>query len=146
MLGYLAMTAVVAAGLGLLITTTPATLTALTMVGRDVPGLARHQQVRHTTTQGGAVDELRAATRSTLLRGMAVSGLNPKGLLIFVTLLPQFSQPHAAWPVPAQLATLGLAFTLTCGVGDPPSAPPPATFCMLGRPPPASFRGSPGRP
>jgi threonine/homoserine/homoserine lactone efflux protein len=116
MLGYLAMTVVVAAGLGLLITTTPATLTALTAVGGTYLVWLGINAVRHTTTRGGAVDELRAATRSTLLRGMAVSGLNPKGLLIFVTLLPQFSHPHAAWPVPAQLATLGLAFTLTCGV------------------------------
>jgi threonine/homoserine/homoserine lactone efflux protein len=47
---------------------------------------------------------------------MVVSGLNPKGLLIFVALLPQFAEPYAPWPVPAQLAVLGLAFTLTCGV------------------------------
>jgi threonine/homoserine/homoserine lactone efflux protein len=43
-----------------------------------------------------------------------VSGLNPKGLMIFVALLPQFTNPEGAWPVGAQMAVLGLAFVATC--------------------------------
>ncbi len=33
-------------------------------------------------------------TRATLVKGVAVSGLNPKGLLVFLALLPQFTNPH----------------------------------------------------
>lgn len=51
---------------------------------------------------------------STVLSGMAVSGLNPKGLLIFVALLPQFTDTRAAWPVAGQMTVLGLVVTLTC--------------------------------
>jgi threonine/homoserine/homoserine lactone efflux protein len=47
---------------------------------------------------------------------MAVSGLNPKGLLIFVTMLPQFTDPAASWPLPVQMTALGMAFTATCAV------------------------------
>jgi threonine/homoserine/homoserine lactone efflux protein len=55
-----------------------------------------------------------AATRGTLLTGIGVSGLNPKGLLLFLAVLPQFSSPRGGWPLAAQLATLGLVFTLSC--------------------------------
>jgi threonine/homoserine/homoserine lactone efflux protein len=51
---------------------------------------------------------------ATLWRGVGVSGLNPKGLLIFVALLPQFAAPGRPWPVTVQLAALGLVFVVTC--------------------------------
>jgi threonine/homoserine/homoserine lactone efflux protein len=44
-----------------------------------------------------------------------VSGLNPKGLLLFLALLPQFASRHGNWPLPAQLALLGVVFTVSCG-------------------------------
>ena len=116
MAGYVSMTAVVAAGVGALIATTPAALTALTVVGGSYLVWLGTKTMRHPATLGGHVDEPTGTARSTLLRGIAVSGLNPKGLLIFVALLPQFAHPHAPWPVQAQLAVLGLTFTLTCGV------------------------------
>jgi threonine/homoserine/homoserine lactone efflux protein len=140
------MTAVVAAGVGALIATTPAALTALTVVGGSYLVWLGTKTTRHPATLGGRVDEPTGTARGTLLRGMAVSGLNPKGLLIFVALLPQFAHPHAPWPVQAQLVVLGLAFTLTCGVSTSPSAPPPENFSAHGRLPPTWSPGSPGQP
>jgi threonine/homoserine/homoserine lactone efflux protein len=52
--------------------------------------------------------------RATLARGIGVSGLNPKGLLLFLAILPQFTSPRGSWPLTVQLAVLGLVFTLTC--------------------------------
>jgi threonine/homoserine/homoserine lactone efflux protein len=52
--------------------------------------------------------------RATLARGIGVSGLNPKGLLVFLAILPQFTSPRGSWPLTVQLAVLGLVFTLTC--------------------------------
>ncbi len=51
-----------------------------------------------------------------MVKGVGVSGLNPKGLLIFVALLPQFTNPQWRWPVAGQIGVLGLTFTLTCAV------------------------------
>jgi len=45
-----------------------------------------------------------------------VSGLNPKGLLLFLALLPQFTNPEWSWPVAGQIGMLGMVFTLTCAV------------------------------
>jgi threonine/homoserine/homoserine lactone efflux protein len=53
---------------------------------------------------------------ATLARGMGVSALNPKGLLLFLALLPQFTNPHWTWPLAVQLGFLGLVFMLTCAV------------------------------
>jgi len=48
----------------------------------------------------------------TFLQGMGTSGINPKGLLFFVALVPQFVSPEAALPVPVQSGLLGLTFVL----------------------------------
>lgn len=72
--------------------------------------------VRHPSTPGSAPVGGRGGT---LLEGMAVSGLNPKGLLVFVAMLPQFTDPAARWPIPVQLAVLGLTFVGTCAMVYP---------------------------
>jgi threonine/homoserine/homoserine lactone efflux protein len=45
-----------------------------------------------------------------------VSGLNPKGLVLFFAILPQFAVAKAAWPVFVQLAALGLFHVAACSV------------------------------
>jgi threonine/homoserine/homoserine lactone efflux protein len=79
--------------------------------GTDQAGADRAGANRAGTDQAGRV----AAGWWPLFRqGVGVSGLNPKGLLLFLALLPQFADPARAWPLWLQLAALGLAFTLTC--------------------------------
>jgi threonine/homoserine/homoserine lactone efflux protein len=51
-----------------------------------------------------------------LVQGVGVSGLNPKGLLVLVVLLPQFTDAAGAWPIPVQLAALGLIFVGSCAL------------------------------
>jgi threonine/homoserine/homoserine lactone efflux protein len=53
-------------------------------------------------------------SRAVLVRGMGVSALNPKGLLVFLALLPQFTSPRWSWPLAAQLGLLGLVFVVSC--------------------------------
>lgn len=48
--------------------------------------------------------------------GLGISGLNPKVLLLFLALLPQFIDTRRAWPVPAQIVTLGLLHVASCAV------------------------------
>ncbi|MCP9969182.1 LysE family transporter [Actinomadura madurae] len=112
--GYAAVTVVVAAGVGALVAGSPAMLGGLTLAGglylmwHGVATLARPAEpsVRDEPGTGW----------TTFLRGVGVSGLNPKGLLIFLALLPQFTDPGDGWPVAAQIGVLGLAFMATCGV------------------------------
>jgi threonine/homoserine/homoserine lactone efflux protein len=115
-LGYGAVTLVVAAGVGAVVAGSPAILTGLTIVGGAY--LMWHGAMTFLRPATPTTDT-EAGSRSpwnTLWTGVGVSGLNPKGLLIFLALLPQFANPHASWPFALQIGVLGLAFTLTCAV------------------------------
>ncbi len=111
--GYAVHTVFVSAGLGLVVASRPVVLTALTVVGAAYllwlggTVLARPGRL--------SVDG--AQTPRLVLRGLAVSGLNPKGLLLFLALLPQFVRLDASWPVTAQTAALGAVHMLDCAVG-----------------------------
>ena len=59
----------------------------------------------------GAVSALPA--RRILYQGILTSMLNPKGILVFAALLPQFVNPHLGG-VPLQITAFGLTFTLIC--------------------------------
>jgi threonine/homoserine/homoserine lactone efflux protein len=115
-LGYLAMTIVVAAGVGVLVASLPTALTLLTIGGGLYLVWLGVRTWRHPATPGNPPAAPARGGPGTLLQGAAVSGLNPKGLLIFVVVLPQFTDRSAGWPLPVQLAILGLAFTATCAV------------------------------
>jgi threonine/homoserine/homoserine lactone efflux protein len=118
-LGYAAVTAVVAAGTGAIIARSPRLLTGLTITGGAYlawHGIRTLTRRRAPAAPAGHAGLPRGTGRGTLARGMGVSALNPKGLLLFLALLPQFTSPHDSWPLTAQLAFLGLVFTLSCGV------------------------------
>jgi threonine/homoserine/homoserine lactone efflux protein len=117
-LGYAGLTVVVALGVGTLVARSPGALTVLTVVGgsyliwRGVMSLARRPEPIAFATQPASAT---SAASATVVQGLGVSGLNPKGLLLFLALLPQFADRHGSWPLPGQLALLGVVFTLSCG-------------------------------
>ncbi|MBO8197671.1 LysE family translocator [Streptomyces smyrnaeus] len=119
MLGYVGLTAVVVAGVAAVVARTPGVLTALTMLG------AGYLVWLGATTFAGAKDagppraEEGAAAgpgaRSRVLKGAGVSGLNPKALLLYVALLPQFADQHGHWPLAVQIGLLGLLHMCIAG-------------------------------
>ena len=130
-LGYAGMTVVVAAGVGGIVARTPASLTALTIGGGLYLVWLGAKTVTRPTAHAITADGSASGTgsgsasgtgsgsgsasgRATLAKGIGVSGLNPKGLLVFLAILPQFTSPRGGWPLTVQLAVLGLVFTLTC--------------------------------
>jgi threonine/homoserine/homoserine lactone efflux protein len=111
--GYAVVTAAVAAGVGALVAGSPAVLTGLTIAGGLY--LMWHGAMTFARPTTPTVGDAPAGTdRAIFVQGVGVSGLNPKGLLIFLALLPQFTDAQARWPVAGQIAVLGLAFMLTC--------------------------------
>jgi threonine/homoserine/homoserine lactone efflux protein len=114
-LGYTAMTIVVAAGVGALVARSSALLTALTVAGGLYLMWHGATTFARPSAPGTPAEALASTSRTTLVKGIGVSGFNPKGLLVFLALLPQFANPHWSWPLAAQLGVLGLVFTLTCG-------------------------------
>ena len=116
--GYVALTAVVAAGVATLIARWPLALTALTTLGAlyllwlGITTLARPSALGAATEK----DERGQPWMRRAVKGAGVSGLNPKALLLFLALLPQFATRGAAWPLAVQIALLGLVHTANCAV------------------------------
>ncbi|WP_344376227.1 LysE family translocator [Agromyces tropicus] len=131
--GYLAVVAAVAVGVGAVVAAVPGFIVVLTLAAaayltylgvrvlRDPPAMATATTTAaRVPAEGGAVDGTPTATSARpwirLLQGAGVSGLNPKGLLVLVVLLPQFTDAAGSWPMPVQLAVLGLIFVGACAL------------------------------
>ena len=115
-LGYTGIAIVVAAGVGAVVGRSPALLGGLTVVGGCYliwHGATTFARPRAAPVAGGAPQA--DTGRAVMVRGLGVSALNPKGLLIFLALLPQFTNPRWSWPLTAQLGLLGLVFVASCG-------------------------------
>ena len=116
LLGHLTATLIVAAGVGALVAGNPVTLTVLTAVGAAyLLWLGVSLLVHPSVPSAGDTKESGSWARWTA-KGACVSGLNPKVFLLFLALLPQFTDPKAPWPVPVQIIALGLIHVCSCGV------------------------------
>jgi threonine/homoserine/homoserine lactone efflux protein len=113
--GYLAQAALVAAGLGALLTRDADALRIITIVGAAYLLSFGIAVIKRPTPIAADHQTFLSPIRSSM-RGAAVSGLNPKGLLLFFAILPQFAVAKAAWPVPVQLAALGVFHVAACCV------------------------------
>lgn len=125
LVGYLVAVTAVSVGVGAAVVALPWVLVALTFAAagylsylgiqvlRQPPALATADS--GAAGPGGAVGASARPLRR-LVQGAGVSGLNPKGLLVLVVLLPQFTDAAGAWPIPVQLAVLGLIFVGSCAL------------------------------
>ncbi|MFJ4345540.1 LysE family translocator [Pseudomonas sp. NPDC089401] len=105
--GHFLATLVVAAGVGSLLAGHPLALTLLTLAGCGyllwLGGNLLLSPAVPQAGQGGA----RESGSRWAFKGFCVSGLNPKVFLLFLALLPQFTDPASNWPMPAQILLLG---------------------------------------
>lgn len=117
--GYAALTVLVAAGLAVLITASPGALTAVTLIGgayliwlgASVLSRPAEDEDEPLSASPGANSTIQIA-----IRGAATSSLNPKGLLLFVAVLPQFVARHGGVPVAAQIGVMGAIHMANCAV------------------------------
>jgi threonine/homoserine/homoserine lactone efflux protein len=118
--GYLLHTLLMVAGLAALLTGMPGVLGWITVAGAAYLlwlGVSTLRSWRAASfSAAGAVGKPAANQLRTFLQGMGTSGINPKGLLFYVALVPQFVSPEASLPVPVQSGLLGLTFVLLAAV------------------------------
>jgi threonine/homoserine/homoserine lactone efflux protein len=118
-LGELFQVAAVAVGLGVVLTQSVVLFTIIKFAGAAYLIYLGIRAIRHrgqgrTTT----AEPVRASsTRRVLKEGTLVGATNPKSLMFFVAVLPQFVD-YSAGAIPGQLATLGLVFLLIAVVSD----------------------------
>ncbi len=113
---YAAHTALALTGLTLLVAGSAALLTTLTVAGSCylvwLGGTVLARAGRPATPE--TLDAASSPWR-TAAKGFGISGLNPKGLLLYFALFPQFiSTGPGAWPVAAQTALLGALHMTNC--------------------------------
>ncbi|MCB5290830.1 LysE family translocator [Arthrobacter sp. SO3] len=116
--GYLLHTVLLVAGLAALLTGIPGVLGWLTAAGSAYLLWLGFTTIRSWRGASFGSAQVRAPGNQfrTFLQGMGTSGINPKGLLFYVALVPQFVSPEASLPVPVQSGLLGLTFVLLVAV------------------------------
>ncbi|WP_066303546.1 LysE family translocator [Arthrobacter luteolus] len=136
--GYLFHTALIVAGLAALIAATPQLLAGITLLGAAYLlwlGISTMRTWRSagftaetTTTAAAAAGGLeaggsgsstaaavttlvpvRSTARQDFLKGLGTSATNPKALLLYLALIPQFVDAGASLAVPLQTLVLGLS-------------------------------------
>ncbi|MGW4563370.1 LysE family translocator [Streptomyces sp. NPDC004561] len=111
--GYALHTALAAAGLAVLVAGSPRLLTALTVAGAGYLLWLGWSVLRRPAIPDAG--EAAPPESRIFLRGATISGLNPKGLLLYLSVLPQFLTLRGAHlPVAAQTAALGLLHMACC--------------------------------
>ncbi|WP_405726718.1 LysE family translocator [Streptomyces sp. NBC_01537] len=112
--GYAGYTLLAVAGLVVLVASSASLLTALTVLGAVYLmwlgwGVLTRPAGLTASTQAMASSRLRV-----MLKGAGISGLNPKALLLYFSLFPQFIDPAAGWSVAAQTGLLGTLHMAAC--------------------------------
>lgn len=115
--GYGVITIAEVLGLGALVANIPWMLTALTITGSLYLGYLGFKLLtsKPEPLNTAATVDTQDAKKALFLRGMAVSGLNPKGLLLYLAILPQFVS-RDGWPIWNQFLILGLIFISITGM------------------------------
>jgi threonine/homoserine/homoserine lactone efflux protein len=116
--GMLIQTAAVALGVGAIVAGSIVVLTVVKLAGAAYLIYLGIQAIRHRSRVAAPVQ--RETPRSTLRllgEGFVVGVTNPKSIVFFVAILPQFVEP-AAGAIPLQLAELGLVFVVLALVMD----------------------------
>ena len=118
--GYVLHTLLMVAGLAALLAGMPGVLGWVTVAGAGYLlwlGVSTLRSWRGASFTAAAVlGKLAGNQLRTFLQGMGTSGINPKGLLFYVALVPQFVSPEAPLPVPVQSGLLGLTFVLLAAI------------------------------
>lgn len=108
LMGHFLATLIVALGVGALVAKSPTIMIIMTLLGAAYLlwlgiGLVR-SPTRPSTTEMTEI----GTSKNWAIKGFFVSGLNPKVMLLFLALLPQFTDPNSSWALSIQLLLLGL--------------------------------------
>ncbi len=116
LLGHLAATLVVATGVGALVASQSLALTVLTGGGAIYLIWMGITTLLHPPVPTAGASQAATSKAHQVTRGFGVSGLNPKVFLLFLALLPQFTDATARWPIAVQILMLGMVHLVSCAV------------------------------
>jgi threonine/homoserine/homoserine lactone efflux protein len=114
--GYAGYTVLAVAGLVVIVANSATVLTALTVAGAVYLMWLGWGVLSRPAVLGASTEAMPSSRRQIMLKGAGISGLNPKALLLYFSLFPQFIDPGAGWPVAAQTGLLGTLHMTACAV------------------------------
>jgi threonine/homoserine/homoserine lactone efflux protein len=116
LLGHALHGAIVATGVGALLSGQPGILMALTLAGACYLLWLGVSTLRRPPVPRADADQRSGTGISWMVRGLGISGLNPKVFLLFLALLPQFTNVGAGLSLTAQIALLAAVHIATCAI------------------------------
>ncbi|MFF2412292.1 LysE family translocator [Streptomyces sp. NPDC058092] len=117
--GHVAYALLAVAGLAVIVAGSTPVLTVLTAAGAGYLMWLGWSVLRQPAVVAASDETVGSSRWQVLLRGAGVSGLNPKALLLFFSLFPQFIDTAAGWPVAAQTGLLSVVHVVACAVVYP---------------------------
>lgn len=114
--GYAGYTLLAVAGLAVLVANSANLLTALTVLGAVYLIWLGGNVLTGPVAPSASTEPAGSSRRRIMLKGAGISGLNPKALLLYFSLFPQFIDPAGSWPVAAQTGLLGTLHMASCAV------------------------------
>ncbi|HEY9375150.1 LysE family translocator [Streptomyces sp.] len=114
--GHAAYALVAIAGLAVIVASSPAALTALTVAGAGYLLWLGWGVLRQPAVPAAGGESTDFSRLQVMLKGAGISGLNPKALLLYFSLFPQFIDPDTGWPVAAQTGVLSTMHLTACAV------------------------------
>ncbi|MFE3824661.1 LysE family translocator [Streptomyces sp. NPDC059092] len=114
--GYAGYTLLAVAGLVVIVASSPAALTALTVAGAGYLMWLGWGALSRPAPLTAAGEAMGSSRTRIMLKGAGISGLNPKALLLYFSLFPQFIDAGEGWPIAAQTGLLGALHMTACAV------------------------------
>ncbi|MET9762800.1 LysE family translocator [Streptomyces sp. NPDC006372] len=117
--GYVGYTLLAVAGLVVIVASSATLLTTLTVAGAGYLvwlGWGVLREPAALTASGEEPGSDGSSRLRVMLKGAGISGLNPKALLLYFSLFPQFIDPSGGWPVATQTGLLGALHMTACAL------------------------------
>ncbi|MPY47510.1 LysE family translocator [Streptomyces acidicola] len=114
--GYAGYTLLAVAGLVVIVASSTTLLTLLTVAGAAYLMWLGLHVLSRPAVPGESAEPMASAPGQIMLKGAGISGLNPKALLLYFSLFPQFIDPSAGWPTAAQTLLLGTLHMTACAL------------------------------
>ncbi|MFI6703484.1 LysE family translocator [Streptomyces sp. NPDC050509] len=114
--GYAGYTVLAVAGLVVIVASSATILTALTVAGAAYLMWLGLAVLSRPAVLGASTESMASSRGRIMLKGAGISGLNPKALLLYFSLFPQFIDPAGGWPVAAQTGLFGTLHMVACAV------------------------------
>jgi threonine/homoserine/homoserine lactone efflux protein len=112
--GYVGYSLLAVAGLVVIVASSSTALTVLTVAGAGYLVWLGWGVLKRPPALAASREAMSSSRARTMLRGAGISGLNPKALLLYFSLFPQFIHPASGWPVAAQTGLLSVVHMAAC--------------------------------